>query len=361
MNRLSRFAPYLYTFIFLGALASLGYAIVPIIGYRAVGFIFLLGVLGVGAVASIGPVLFAATFSALAWNFLFIPPQYTFVIAHTDDLILCLTYFVAALITGVLTSRIRKHQKIGQHAEMLRESEKLHQTLLNSISHELRTPLTTIMGSASALADKNSPDTQEFRMALARELTGASDRLNRVIENLLDMSRISSGVMRLKKEWHDIHDLIGVTLQRLGQNLEHHTVKVVVPPELPLVEIDFLLLEHVLTNVILNAVQYSPNGTLIKISSLVKDGRISILVEDDGPGIAEPHLSKVFEKFYRIPGTPAGGTGLGLSIAKSIVELHGGSIRAENCPGGGSRFVISLPLSRAPDAPKERDAASFSH
>lgn len=363
-----RLSPYLKTLIFLSGVGAFSSLVSPLIGYRAVGYIFLLGVLAVGAVASIGPVFFAAFLSALTWNFFFMPPRFTFNIAHPEDMILCLTFFVAALITGVLTNRIRKHQEIIQEreerlrqAEVLKESEKLHQTLLNSISHELRTPLTAIMGSATALSDEHSPDTRKFRRALASELNSASDRLNRVIENLLDMSRISSGVIKLKKEWHDVHDLLGVTLSRLGRNLDRHQIKLDVPAELPLIEMDFRLLEHVLSNILINAAQYSPPASLIRVSANVGNSDLMISIEDQGPGIDESHAQKIFEKFYRVPGTPVGGTGLGLSIARSIVELHCGQVWVEPAKERGARFVISLPLGIPPEMPREKDEASLSH
>lgn len=347
------YSAYWRTFLFLGAIGLVSGLVTPIIGYRAVGFVFLLGVLSVGYVATIGPVLFAAFLSALVWNIFFIPPRFTLFISNPDDIMLCVTYFVAAIITGVLTNRIRDREERLRQAEMLKESEKLHQTLLNSISHELRTPLTAIMGSATALGDVNSPHTREFQQALASELTYATDRLNRVIENLLDMSRLNSGAMSLKKEWHDVHDLVGVALQRLGKNLDGYSVKVEISDGVPLIEMDFRLMEHVLSNLLMNALQYSPKGTEIKITAVAKFGQAVIVVEDQGPGIDQEHRAKIFEKFYRVPGTPTGGTGLGLSIVKSIVELHQGRIEVENGKTAGARFSILLPLGTAPEVPKE--------
>lgn len=303
-----------------------------------------------GSTASMGPVLFSAFLSTLAWNFLFIPPRFTFVINEAEDILLCFTYFVAAIITGVLTNRVRQ-------ADILRESEKLHQTLLNSISHELRTPLTTIMGAATALGDPNAPDSPTFRNAISVELSFASDRLNRVIENLLDMNRIHSGVITLKREWHDIHDLVGVALQRLGKNLENHHVKVDISTDVPLIEMDFRLMEHVLSNILLNATQYSSAGADIDITCKTDRQSVRICVENGGSEIADDQLSKIFDKFYRIPGTPSGGVGLGLSIAKNIVELHKGAILAENVVDQSVenrvRFSITLPLGKAPGVPVE--------
>lgn len=340
----------------------------PLIGYRAVGFIFLVAVLVVGSVGTILQVLLAATLSAVGWNFFFIPPKLTFTIAAADDIILCIVYFVAAIITGILTHRIRvreqvirQHEKQLREAERLEESEKIHQTLLNSISHEMRTPLTAIIGAASALADEQAPDTKEFRRVVAKELSTASDRLNRVIENLLDMSRLNAGAMTLKREWHDVSDVIGVVMRRLGRNVEKHRVKIVAASDLPLIELDFRLSEHALANVVLNAIQYSPEGSEIVIGVTKKGAEVHVTVEDNGPGISRDQLSRVFEKFYRVPGTPAGGTGLGLSIAKSIIELHRGRIWAEPRAGGGTRFSIVFPVEATPLVPKEQDAKSLSH
>jgi two-component system sensor histidine kinase KdpD len=356
----THFANYFKTLLAFSLITALCTPVAPVIGYRAVGFIFLLGVFAVGTLSSLGSVLFAALLSVLFWNFFFIPPRFNFTIAHPDDLLLCLTYFVAAITTGLLTNQNREKQAIIREregrlrqAELLQESEKLHQTILNSISHEIRTPLTAIMGSASALGDDSLPDSPEFRRALVKELASASDRLNRVIENLLDMSRLSSGMLVLKKEWHEVNDLIGVTLRGLGSHLQRHSIEVVIGPKMPLVEIDFRLFEHVLTNIILNAVQYSPPDQEIKISANAQGSWATIIIADRGPGIAEEFIPRVFEKFFRLPGTPTGGTGLGLSISKSIVELHGGDITARNRRTGGIKFTISLPLGTPPKAPEE--------
>lgn len=274
-------------------------------------------------------------------------------ISNPEDILLCITYFIVAIITGFLTHRLRDREEKLRLAERLKESEKLHQTILSSISHELRTPLTAIIGSATALSAEGSENTPQFRREIFQELLNATDRLNRIIDNLLDMSRLSSGVMKLRLEWHDIHDLIGVVLRRLERNLEHHKIKVEVADQLPLVEIDFRLLEHVLSNIIMNAALYSPRSSEIKITAVSKFGNVVISVEDQGPGFPIGQTEKIFEKFYRIPGTKTGGTGLGLSIAKSIVELHQGQVTAENRSEGGSQLSIVIPLGNPPPNPAE--------
>lgn len=252
---------------------------------------------------------------------------------------------------GLSLERLSLEEKIRE-ARRLKESEHLHQTLLNSVSHELRTPLTTLMGFASSLKEPTT-DTPEFRKALSEGLSEASGRMNRVVGNLLDMSRLNSGTLSLKKEWHDISDLIGVVLNGTKAELGRHRVNVETPALLPLIQMDFQLMEHALSNLVVNAAAYSPPESQISIVAGVRGDRLELTVSDHGPGIPEPSLTKIFEKFYRAPGTPPGGTGLGLSIVKSIVDLHSGKAEVRNLKDGGSAFSISLPLGNPPPNPGE--------
>jgi two-component system sensor histidine kinase KdpD len=479
------------------ALSVLGVAVTPAIGYRSVGFLFLLGVMVVGFFGSLGSVLLAAGLSALVWNFGFIPPTFTFAISKPEDFILCLSYFAVAIVTGFLTQRIRFHEKlmrereertnvlyqtlkdiseshsskeyiekvtrrigdllnasctvllrkpdgslerhssdgrleekelavalwayqnqkiagwstdtlsqshslytplrgssetvgvfifkperrirrlspdlsnllhsvVGQlglalerevfrtrlgEAQRLQDSERLHQTLLNSISHEIRTPLTVIMGLGEGLRTQTKGNAPLEKMS--HDLDEAGDRLNRVIENLLDMSRLNSGVMALKMEWQDLDDVFGVVLRKLHRALEGHPVHVSISADLGMIQADFRLFEHALSNIILNSTQYAGPDSQIWISAESRDGFIRIKIEDDGKGISARELPHIFDKFYRVPGTAPGGTGLGLSIVKSIIELHGGSITALERPPHGVRFIINLPLKPQPQGPVE--------
>jgi two-component system sensor histidine kinase KdpD len=257
-------------------------------------------------------------------------------------------------IASQLAISLERHffEKRLRESEKLKESEKIHQTLLNSISHEMRTPLTTVMGTATALVDETNSENPKYVRDLATQLLTAGDRLNRVIENLLDMSRLNSGILSLKLEWHDVSDLVGVTLNKLGKNLDQHQLIIEIPKDLPLVKMDFTLMEHALANLLLNAATYSPKNSTIRISAIKGTGILRLFVEDRGPGIPEELLESVFEKFFRVPGTPTGGVGLGLSIVKNILELHKGSVRAENCNIGGTLFTLELPLAEAPPAPE---------
>lgn len=224
---------------------------------------------------------------------------------------------------------------------MLRESERLHATVLNSISHELRTPIAAILGAADNLAEQKVDETTSAM--LLRDIQDAATRLNRLVANLLDISRLESGRLALKLEWSDVSDLIGVALDNLEPRLAGHPVQLDVPPDLPLIQIDFVLMEQVLVNILDNAATHTPTGTPIVISARADTGSMLIVVTDRGPGLAGEG-DRLFEKFYRGPAAASGGTGLGLAIVKGLVEAHGGTIRADNAPGGGARFEIRLPM-----------------
>lgn len=236
-----------------------------------------------------------------------------------------------------------------EQAAMLNESERLYTTLLNSISHELRTPIAAIIGAASNLQTSDPT----ARDQLSDDIQSSAQRLNRLVENLLDMSRLDSGRLQLKREWCDIGELIGVAIQRLQPCLKHRQLKLTIAPGLPLVQIDFVLMEQVLVNLLDNACSYTPPDAAISVQADQGRGEVVIRVSDTGPGIPSAELARVFDKFYRVPGTTPGGTGLGLSIAKSLVEAHGGAIRAETPRTGGTSIVITLPAIATPPPVKE--------
>ncbi len=483
------------------AIALFDSSLMHIIGYRAVGFIFLLTVLALGMFVSIGPILVGAVLSALIWDFFFIPPYGTFQISAPEDIAMCTAYLLVAITTGTLTNRIRKREKMlrlreertqmlynivrtiaaargkrefmplvadklgtilkgnfsivasneeknlervtypardwsnvdrewavaqwafdhgkaagwstdtlpsasglylplrgtteavgilayhplgktrllpeeenllfavsqqlaasieremfqarSQLAERLAESEKLYQTILNSVSHEIRTPLTAIIGYTSALRSDPQNATADRRQQILGELSENAERLNNVVTNLLDLSRLNSGTLRLKKDWHDINDLIAVVLDDQKKTLSDHPVVTRSSETLPLIRIDFNLFKQALINLLSNAAAYSPSGTAIDLEIMMSKDALILNVTDKGPGIPPESLPHLFDKFYRVPGTPSGGTGIGLAIAKAIVEIHGGTIEVANAPKGGTCFSIKLPIERQPDLPSE--------
>lgn len=464
------------------------FIIKPVIGYQSVAFILLLAVSFLPLFLEAGPVIIAATLSALLWNFLFIPPLFTFNITSLEDALMFSMYFIIALISSILTSRTRFQERIARYREertkavytltkqlsvittldqvintsiknikvffnaetviifaeagklsktahsqstfsidnkesgiagwcfennkkagkytntlssaqaiyyplitprttlgviginfkddkllpeqetlletfifqiassmerelldekskkamLIEESEKLQTTLLNSISHELRTPLVTIMGAASSLFDKNNSDNPEIREELNNEIYIASERLNRLVANLLDMSRLESGNLKLKLKLHDINDLIKAILNDLKTELKEYKVALEIEQDLPLIKIDFGLIEQALSNIIVNAAIYTQPGSTIKIKVEKKLNELIIEISDNGLGLSEEHINKIFDKFYRVPGTKTGGTGVGLSIVKGFIEAHKGLIKVESNKSGGLTFIIIL-------------------
>ena len=243
----------------------------------------------------------------------------------------------------------------AEQAAMLRESERLYTTLLNSISHELRTPIATITGAAGSLMDAQTGNNLDARHALTQDIQGAAERLNRLVENLLDTSRLESGRLKLKREWCDICDVIGVAAKRMDKCLHEHPLTIRCPPDLPLIYIDFVLLEQVFVNLFDNVCNYTPAGTPVEIEAEFVEKTVRVSVVDHGPGIPAADLARIFDKFYRVPGTATGGTGLGLSISKGLVEAHGGTMMARNLSGGGMCLVITLPADVASPPVREAD------
>ena len=235
--------------------------------------------------------------------------------------------------------------KQAEQAQILLARESLERALLNSISHDLRTPLVSITGALGALMDKSSvleAETREDLMAAAWEEAG---RLNRFVGNLLDMTRLESGALKLKQIPSDVQDLFGCALAALEPQIGKRKVDVRVPPGLPLIRMDMVLMAQVVVNLLDNALKYTPRSSSVELAAGLADHTLTLTISDRGPGIPEQDLSKVFDKFYRVPVPEgAGGTGLGLSICKGIVEAHSGSIRAENRDGGGLQMIVTLPV-----------------
>ncbi len=461
---------------FIAGVGLFSQFILPYVGYKSLGSVYLLAILTVSVLSTRGPILFTAIISALSWNYFFMPPRFTFVVSSQEDIMTLLIFFVTAIVAGFLATKIKNQEEnlqvrqermnwlydlskvlagadsikeiksifksivenqfdanieisIGQEnnvnhkndasasankessltfplkgktktlgtvvlhpknsqktltedernyldtviaqiaiaierfnfsesvleTKFLQESEKIHQTLLNSVSHELRIPITAIIGTATALQDENIVRQQDARLALTSELVRSSLRLERVVENLLDVSRLEKDTLKLKKEWFEISELIEEAKNNLKDHSLEHSILVTGDTSL-VMEGDFKLLEHALRNLILNATKYSPKNSEIEIRVNVQNDFIKISVIDEGKGFP-PELSQhLFEKFYRVPGTPAGGLGLGLSIVKNIIELHKGEVaafnRSEIDSKSGAIFEIKLPNNAQPETLK---------
>jgi len=456
------------------------------IGYQVVAFALLFTVSILAIFFGTGPILLSATLSAILWNYFFIPPALTLHVDKTEDVMMLGMYFTIALLNGILTTRVRKQEKmtrvreertnalyqltrelslttgidqvikvalqnitkyfnfdcvfilqeknnklsgevsheteikltetemsiatwVNQHARkagkftdtlpsteftfypmngnklrigvvaikspkgftgdeeifwetykvqisnalereflndfarramILDESDKLYKTLFNSISHELRIPVATIMGASETLISKDFD--KQTTSQLYNEIYMASDRLNRLIENLLNMSRLETGRITPHLDWHDVRDLVNKVMENLKSEIKNYKLDVVIAENMPLVKIDFGLMQQVLHNLVLNATQYSPPNTTLRIKMYYDRPNFIMKIMDRGPGFPENTIPLVFNKFYRVSGTQSVGTGLGLSIVKNAIQLHKGKISARNKEGGGLEFLFSL-------------------
>jgi len=240
----------------------------------------------------------------------------------------------------------------AKRVELLQATEKLRTTLLNMISHDLRTPLVSITGALTSLQQEDVKFDEATHHSLIENARDEAERLNRLVGNLLDMTRIEAGGLRLTPELCDVQDLVGSALEQAERWVESRPVKVDVPADLPLVPMDFVLMVQVLVNLLDNAVKYSPPDSPIEVRAGVEDSELHVQVADRGIGIPPADLERVFDKFYRVqrPGSVTG-SGLGLSICKGIMEAHGGRIWAESREGGGTVVTVGLPLTIKEKAP----------
>lgn len=467
--------------------ASACWVALPVTGYMVSALVFLLAIVLGGLRWSRGAVLGMATASALLWNFLFIPPQFTLHIAKPEDVIMFGMFFMVALSMGHLTSRLRErevslgrrqreaeallrvvqnaalspglddgfdsavsamkvvigadiavvlrndqnalirdlhiasrftpsdedwkavcwcHEKgravgrymgsfgdlqtswlpmiagetrIGvvgflwqdeahvdfatkrmmealslhlalvfekeqlleakRHAEVVAESERLHRTLFDSVSHELKTPIAIIRAALDGIGNSN---------AFAREIATATLRLQRIVENFLEMTRIESHHLAPQKEWCDLEDVFASACCSIMDDLSGHTLEITMAEDLPLLEMDARMFAQALCNILHNACTYSPDGSAVELSAKVIDGVLEVRVRDYGPGIPQGAEICIFDKFYRAPGSLAGGTGLGLTITQGFVRAQGGTVAARSHPEGGAEFEVRIPVAIHP-------------
>ncbi|MGO8695444.1 MAG: ATP-binding protein [Rectinemataceae bacterium] len=477
----------------IGATTALGLVLAGYAGYWAASIPYLATISLLALVLDRKPVLLAAFLSALLWDFLFIPPRFTFVINKTEDYLMLALYFLLAISSGWATSRLKANERMllvreermsllrdlaselagrsgiddivavgvpfmerafeaealvmlgrnkdelkmdpeggwvaldekamsaaaycytsgrsaGRHTstlpvvewhfvpmdtphgtigviglrqgqglawtednetflrtmartlslaverellsernranELSKESERISKLLLDSVSHELRTPLTVIKGSASALSDEETARDAPARRALVDEIVGASERLDAIVENLLSMNRLESGPIALRRTEVDSEDLVAAAVKVASGDLAGHRLDIYgAAIDAPL-SCDAGLIVQALVNLLRNAASYSGSGSHITVKTSAESGQARFTVEDDGPGVREADLSRLFDKFFRAERSAPGGTGLGLAICKGIVEAHGGRIEARNLPGRGFAVSFTIPLER---------------
>jgi len=271
-------------------------------------------------------------------------------------------YFLIAMVNGALTYKIRQMKKLASQREEKENVLKLYNTFFNSLSHELQTPISTIIGATDTLKDVITLS-KENKIELLDEISIASFRLNEQVENLLNMSRMESGHLKLKKDWCDVNELIHSTVNKLRKKAGNRQFRIFIEEKFPLFSLDFGIMEQVLHNLLNNAVQYTPENSILTIKAdyateivghfdeepaggIHRDATSHILVltvSDNGTGFPANEIGYVFDKFYRLKKTYTGGSGLGLSIVKGFIEAHKGTITLKNIPAGGAEFTLHIP------------------
>jgi two-component system sensor histidine kinase KdpD len=343
LNKKTKTQQYLISILLIIVVSGICFSLSDFIGYHVVALLLLVAVSFIAMFFDILPVLLAAFLSALIWNMFFIPPRFSLSVATTEDALLLAMYFVIASVNAALTFKIRQMEKKEVKKEQKENTLKLYNTLLNSLSHELRTPISTIIGATDNLLTDAAKLSEKNKEELLSEISKASFRLNRQVENLLNMSRIESGFLQLKKDWVDVNELLHDVVKRLKEQTQHHPVSIIIKEDLPLFKLDYGLMEHVLYNLIYNATIYIPRYSVITVKAACIKEKLVMNVEDTGNGFPEDEKEKVFDKFYRLKNSRTGGTGLGLSIVKGFTEAHNGTVRLENMPEGGAKFTIEIP------------------
>ncbi len=243
----------------------------------------------------------------------------------------------------------------AQSVQLKMETERLRNSLLSAISHDLRTPLAVIINSANALIERNERLIPPARHELSQTIVEEAERMNALVNNLLDMTRLESGALKLNREWYSVKEIIGGALNRLTMRLKGHPVNVSLPVDLPLLHIDSVLIEQVVVNLLENIVKHAAKTTPIEISIEANEKFIQINVSDEGPGLPYGAWERIFDKFYRgQPESEKSGVGLGLAICKAIIEVHEGRIWAEDRKPKGAVFHFTLPRLEAPLAVQSR-------
>lgn len=311
-----------------------------------IAMVYLLGILVVATRLGRGPSWLASILSVAAFDFIFVPPYLTFAVANYRHVGTFSVMLLVGVVIGNLTERVRDQARQA-------EAERLRNALLSSVSHDLRTPLGIITGALSTALE-----TQDLPESTRRELLGTAQseaqRLHLLVSNLLEITRLEAGGLALHREWVPLEEVIGAVLNRPEWGAETARVRVRFPEAPPWAALDPVLLEQLLRNLLDNAFKYSPAGSPVDLQAWVQDGQLVLTLADQGPGLPAGQEAKVFEKFVRGPqagGAP--GAGLGLTICRGIVTAHGGRIEAANQTGGGSRFLITLPVGTPPPMPEE--------
>lgn len=341
-NTVKKEKQYLWVLLSILITVSGCFFLKEVFNYKIVALILLMLVSIHAMFFKIKPTILSAILSALTWNFLFIPPIFTFHISNPEDLLLFIMYFAVALINAVLQFKLKKIEKKAREKEEKEKTFHLYNTLLNSLSHELRTPISTIIGSTDILKEYEEKISVENKHLLIQEIQIAGLKLNHHVENLLNMSRLESGLLVPKYEWCDINEEMFRYIKNNFQN--NSRIQFQANDLLPICKIDIGFLEQIVINIIKNALLYTPEDKPIQIQLSIENQIFKLSFQDYGDGIPDAYLPLIFDKFFRVPQTITGGTGLGLSIVKGFTVALNGSIEVKNTQPNGLKIDIFVPV-----------------
>ncbi len=317
-------------------------AIEGILETTAFLMMFPLGILVVTTQFGIGPAVVAAAVGVLAFDYVFVPPALAFALPNLESGLNLVVMVAVTAVASVLAARLRRQ---AEDARRQAEVERLRNALLSALSHDLRTPLTALVGASAALCDERLESNE--RRQFSRMVADEAQRLNRLVVNLLELTRLESGRVRPKQVLQAIDEVIGSALCRLERQLEGRRVHTDVPQEIPLVAFDPVLIEQVIINLVENVLRHAGNESPIDVAVRLEKGDVLIEISDRGPGVPPGAEERVFDKLYRVPapGRGDGGVGLGLTICRAIVAAHDGRIWLANRSGGGAVVRFTLPVS----------------
>jgi two-component system sensor histidine kinase KdpD len=332
-------AAVLVTFALVGGLTS------TIVDLPAAILLYLVPIVLAASRWGRGPAIAAAVVAILGHDLLFVDPRGTFTVARADEALGLVLLLFTALVTAQLADGARRGAETAREAAVARRSDELKTALLRAVTHNLRTPLAAIKASVSGLRQPGTSYSEEDRGELLAEIEEEADRLDRLVTNLLDASRLEAGGLRISAHPQDLRELVTTVVDRLQPRLADRAVSLSIPDDLPPVACDYTQIDQVVANLLENACLHTPPGTAIALRAAVDAGSVRVEVVDHGPGVPVAERERLFRPFER-GHTRAPGTGLGLTIARGFVEAHGGHLWLEDGPEAGARFVFTLPVWR---------------
>jgi two-component system sensor histidine kinase KdpD len=327
------------------SVALVCYLFEKLLNHTAIALILLTTVSLLAVLMDILPTLIGSLLSAVILNFVFVPPTFKFHLTSLEDYVLMSVYILIAFVSAILNYKIKEAEKEVQDKEEKEKTLAIYNTLLNSLSHELRTPIATIMGAVDNLKDNKELLSPQNSGELLTQISIATIRLNQQVENLLNMSRLETGLFQLDLHWTDVNELVYMVISQL--NPPDGRVVFTPQEDLPICKMDMGLIEQIIKNLLSNALQYTPATAIIHISTACEHSELQIRIQDNGPGVPPQYYEQLYDKFFRVPHTSAGGTGLGLSIVKGFTEAHGGQIKAAPVYPHGIAFTVQIPVSTA--------------